>query len=86
MAAVQEAGRALVASLLPSTGLTPFRVSIVPRASTGDSGASGSLGFTQFVPEERYLLNRDDIADRLTVLLAGRAAEEFIFKASSDGR
>ncbi|VDK40214.1 unnamed protein product [Taenia asiatica] len=84
VAAVQEAGRALVASLLPSTGLTPFRVSIVPRASTGDSGASGSLGFTQFVPEERYLLSRDDIADRLTVLLAGRAAEEFIFKASSD--
>ncbi|KAL5967654.1 Paraplegin [Taenia solium] len=84
VAAVQEAGRALVASLLPSTGLTPFRVSIVPRASTGDSGASGSLGFTQFVPEERYLLSCDDIADRLTVLLAGRAAEEFIFKASSD--
>ncbi|KAH9278656.1 Paraplegin [Echinococcus granulosus] len=84
VAAVQEAGRALIASLLPSTGLKPFRVSIVPRASTGDSGISGSLGFTQFVPEERLLLSRDDIADRLTVLLAGRAAEEFVFKASSD--
>ncbi|VDO03719.1 unnamed protein product [Rodentolepis nana] len=86
VAAVMEAGRALVASLLPSTGLTPFRVSIVPRVSSGDADPSGggSLGFTQFLPEERYLLNSDDMADRLTVLVAGRAAEEFVFKASSD--
>ncbi|VDL62585.1 unnamed protein product [Hymenolepis diminuta] len=85
VAAVMEAGRALVASLLPSTGLIPFRVSIVPRVSSGDADPSGagSLGFTQFLPEERYLLNSDDIADRLTVLVAGRAAEEFVFKASS---
>nr|CDS31080.2 paraplegin [Hymenolepis microstoma] len=73
VAAVMEAGRALVASLLPSTGLTPFRVSIVPRVSSGDAD-----------PSERYLLSSDDIADRLTVLVAGRAAEEFVFKASSD--
>lgn len=87
VAAVMEAGRALVASLLPSTGLIPFRVSIVPRVSSGDADPSGagSLGFTQFLPEERYLLNSDDIADRLTVLVAGRAAEEFVFKASSTG-
>ncbi|VDM32001.1 unnamed protein product [Hydatigera taeniaeformis] len=84
VAAVQEAGRALVASLLPSTGLTPFRVSIVPRASTGTSGVSGGLGFTQFVPEERFLLSCDEVADRITVLLAGKAAEEIVFKASSD--
>ncbi|KAM3180092.1 hypothetical protein ACTXT7_016976, partial [Hymenolepis weldensis] len=85
VAAVMEAGRALVASLLPSTGLIPFRVSIVPRVSSGDADPSGggSLGFTQFLPEERYLLNSDDIADRLTVLVDGRAAEEFVFKASS---
>lgn len=84
IAAVMEAGRALVAALLPSTGLIPFRVSIVPRVSAGD-GDGGSLGFTQFLPEERYLLSSDDIADRLTVLVAGRAAEEFVFRASSDG-
>ena len=90
VAAVQEAGRALVASLLASRYHieTPFRVSIVPRVSA-DGSTSGGLGFTQFVPEERHLLTTEDVAARLTVLVAGRAAESVTFKASpsslSDG-
>lgn len=84
VAAVQEAGRALVASLLPNTGLTPFRISIVPRSNqTGQAGEG--LGFTQYVPDERLLMSIDDIADRMAVLLAGRAAEQVIFRAISDG-
>ncbi len=89
VAAVQEAGRALVATVLPNTGLTPFRVSIVPRAQSGGGevggSASGGLGFTQFIPEEKRLMSVEDIADRMAVLLAGRAAEQVIFKAISDG-
>lgn len=81
---MQEAGRALVASLLASSYHieTPFRISIVPRVSADGSG-SGGLGFTQFLPEERHLLSTDDVDARLTVLLAGRAAESVAFKATS---
>nr|VZI33224.1 unnamed protein product [Spirometra erinaceieuropaei] len=82
IAAVQEAGRALVAALLPKTGLTPFRISIIPRAQSGEPGES--LGFTQFIPEEKWLMRADDIADRMAVLLAGRAAEQLVFNTISD--
>ncbi|VDL95032.1 unnamed protein product [Schistocephalus solidus] len=82
IAAVQEAGRALVAALLPKTGLTPFRISIIPRAQSGEPGES--LGFTQFIPEEKWLMRADDIADRMAVLLAGRAAEQLVFNVISD--
>jgi cell division protease FtsH len=73
-----EAGHALVACLLPSTD--PVRkVSMIPRGIA-------ALGYTMQMPtEDRYLLRKDELMDRLTVMLGGRSAEEVVFKAVSTG-
>ncbi|CAH8521631.1 unnamed protein product [Heterobilharzia americana] len=83
MAAVHESGRALVAWLLPCSGLLPVKVSIIPRTISGPDSV-GNLGFTQLISEEKYLLNREDIADRIAILLGGRAAEHIVYDAVSD--
>lgn len=76
--AYHESGHALVAMLLP--GADPVsKVSIVPRGIA-------ALGYTQQLPtEDRYLMTRDELLDRLQVLLAGRVAEEVIFGDISTG-
>ncbi|VEL20490.1 unnamed protein product, partial [Protopolystoma xenopodis] len=80
MAAVQESGRALVAWLTPGAHIQPTKVSIIPRVSE----ATTSLGYTQLVPEDRRLFTIDELADRMTVLLGGRAAEQVVFNTVSD--
>jgi len=46
----------------------------------------GALGYTQQMPtEDRYLLQRQELHDRLAVLLGGRAAEELVFDEISTG-
>jgi cell division protease FtsH len=67
--AYHEAGHALMAELLPTQD--PVRkISIIPRGH-------GALGYTMQAPEEdRYLMSRQEILDRLVVLLGGRVAEE----------
>ena len=76
--AYHESGHALVAMLLPSTDPVS-KVSIIPRGIA-------ALGYTQQLPtEDRYLMTRDELLDRLQVLLAGRAAEELIFADISTG-
>jgi len=75
--AYHEAGHAIVAETSP-TAEPVARVSIIPRGS-------GALGFMQQIPEERYLLQEDELRDRLAVLLAGRAAEELTFGKVSTG-
>jgi len=69
LVAHHEAGHALVACLVP--GADPVRkVSMIPRGVN-------ALGYTMQMPtEDRYLLTRDELADRLAVMLAGRAAEQ----------
>ncbi len=55
------------------------KISIIPRGI-------GALGFTQQLPtEDRYLLKRSELLDRLDVLLGGRVAEELIFGDISTG-
>lgn len=73
-----EIGHALVAELLPH--VDPVRkVSIVPRGVA-------ALGYTQQLPtEDRYLMTRSELEDRLRVLLGGRVAEEIIFGDVSTG-
>jgi len=73
-----EAGHALVACLLPSTD--PVRkVSMIPRGVA-------ALGYTMQMPtEDRYLLRKEELMDRLTVMLAGRSSEEVIFQSISTG-
>jgi cell division protease FtsH len=70
--AYHEMGHALVAAALP--GVDPVqKVSIIPRGV-------GALGYTMQRPtEDRFLLSRTDLENRVTVLLGGRAAETLIF-------
>jgi cell division protease FtsH len=76
--AFHEAGHALMAELLPTQD--PVRkVSIVPRGL-------GALGYTLQQPrEDRYLMSRQEILDRLVVLLGGRVAEQRTFGDISTG-
>lgn len=76
--AYHEAGHAVVASLLPN--VDPVRkISIIPRGI-------GALGYTQQLPtEDRYLMTRSELENRLAVLLGGRVAEELVFGDVSTG-
>lgn len=73
-----ESGHALVASTLPN--MDPVRkISIIPRGIA-------ALGYTQQLPtEDRYLMTRSELEDRLCVLLGGRVAEELVFGDISTG-
>jgi len=70
--AYHEMGHALVAATLP--GVDPVhKVSIIPRGV-------GALGYTiQRPTEDRFLLARGDLENRIAVLMGGRAAEALIF-------
>ena len=76
--AYHESGHALVASALP--GMDPVhKISIVARGF-------GALGYTMQLPtEDRYLLQRQDLVNQMTVLLGGRAAEEVALGEISTG-
>jgi len=73
-----EIGHALVASSLPHADPV-HKVTIIPR------GVS-ALGATYQLPlEDRYLLTRSELEDRIAVLLGGRAAEEAVYAEISTG-
>jgi cell division protease FtsH len=76
--AFHESGHALVGHMTP--GADPVqKISIIPRAQ-------GALGYTLQMPlEDRYLLSRAELLDRVRVLLAGRASEDVVFGAISTG-
>ncbi len=67
-----EMGHALVAASLP--GVDPVhKVSIIPRGV-------GALGYTMQRPtEDRFLLARQELENRIAVLMGGRAAEALVF-------
>ncbi|MBO4458821.1 MAG: ATP-dependent zinc metalloprotease FtsH [Butyrivibrio sp.] len=73
-----EVGHAITSAALD--GAEPVqKITIVPRTK-------GSLGYVLPVPEdETFLHTREEILDEITVLLAGRAAEEVIFNTVTDG-
>jgi cell division protease FtsH len=76
--AYHEAGHALVAELVPH-GDPVSKISIVPRSR-------GALGYTMQTPsEDRYLLRRSELEDRIAVMLGGRAAEKIVFGEISTG-
>ncbi len=76
--AYHEVGHALSAALLKNTDPVQ-KITIVPRTM-------GALGYTMQMPEEeRYLMSRDEIMDKIVVLLSGRAAEELIFNTKTTG-
>jgi cell division protease FtsH len=76
--AYHEAGHALVAESRPHADRVA-KVSVIPRGVA-------ALGYTQQLPvEDRYLITRAELNDRLDVLLGGRVAEELIFGDVSTG-
>jgi cell division protease FtsH len=76
--AYHESGHALVAESVPGADKV-HRISIIPRGIS-------ALGYTLQLPtEDRYLLTRSELLDRLAVLLGGRVAEEIKFHEISTG-
>jgi cell division protease FtsH len=75
--AYHESGHALVAKLIKDCDPV-HKVTIIPRGP--------ALGYTMQLPQEdRYLTTRTELLGRLSVLLAGRAAEEVIFGELTTG-
>ena len=73
-----ECGHALVASTLKTTDKVK-KISIIPRGVA-------ALGYTLQLPtEDRYMMTREELTDRISVLLGGRIAEEIIFDEMSTG-
>ncbi len=76
--AYHESGHAMVAMLVKHADPVS-KVSIIPRGIA-------ALGYTQQLPtEDRYLMTREELLDRLQVLLGGRVSEEIIFGDVSTG-
>ena len=76
--AFHESGHAIVASFLPNADPVR-RISIIPRGIS-------ALGYTLQLPtEDRYLMTKTELQDRLAVLLGGRVAEEIVFGEISTG-
>jgi cell division protease FtsH len=75
--AYHETGHALVAHNLPYTDPV-HKISIIPRGQ--------ALGYTMTLPtEDRYLVTKSELHNKLAQLLAGRAAEQMIFNEVTTG-
>ncbi len=76
--AFHESGHAIVAESVEHADPV-HKVSVIPRGIA-------ALGYTQQQPtEDRYLMTRSELVDRLAVLLGGRVAEELVFNEISTG-
>ena len=73
-----ELGHAIVAMSLPETDPVQ-KISIIPRGIA-------ALGYTMQVPtEDRFLMRRTELLNKIATLLGGRAAEEIVFDDISTG-
>jgi cell division protease FtsH len=76
--AYHEMGHAIVAGSLPGTDPVQ-KISIIPRGIA-------ALGYTMQTPtEERFLMSKTELLNRIATLLGGRAAEEIVFEDISTG-
>jgi len=76
--AYHEMGHALAALTLPGTDPV-HKVSVIPRGI-------GALGYTiQRPTEDRFLMTREELVNKMAVLLGGRAAELTVFGHLSSG-
>jgi cell division protease FtsH len=76
--AYHELGHALVALSLPGTDPV-HKISIIPRGIA-------ALGYTMQVPtEDRFLMKKTELLNKIATLLGGRAAEELVFGDISTG-
>ncbi len=77
MIAYHEAGHTLIAHELPNTDPI-HKVTIVPRGQ--------AMGVTQQLPaEERYIYKKEQLEDRISVLLGGRVAEDAVYQTATTG-
>ena len=75
--AYHEAGHTLVAKLIPNTDPI-HKVSIIPRGM--------ALGVTQQLPvDEKHSYSRDNLVNRIAILMGGRVAEELVLNQLSTG-
>lgn len=75
--AYHEAGHAVVGWFLEHADPL-LKVTIIPRMN-------GALGFAQYLPKEIALMTKEQILDRISMALGGRAAEEIIFGVVTNG-
>lgn len=75
--AYHEAGHAVVAHLRDGAD-PPIKVSIVPRTN-------GALGFSQSEVNDSKLKSREELLDKIAVLLGGRVAEEIFCDTITTG-
>ena len=76
--AFHELGHAIVALSLPGTDPVQ-KISIIPRGIA-------ALGYTMQVPtEDRFLMRKTELLNKIATLLGGRAAEEIVFGDISTG-
>ncbi|HNP25958.1 MAG TPA: cell division protein FtsH, partial [Nitrosomonas sp.] len=76
--AYHELGHAMVALALPGIDEV-HKISIIPRGI-------GALGYTiQRPTEDRFLMTRVELQNKMSVLMGGRAAEQIVFKEISTG-
>lgn len=76
--AFHESGHALVAALTPHADPIA-KISIIPRGP-------GALGYVLQMPtEDRYLLSKEELEDRIAVMMGGRASEEVVLGSISTG-
>ena len=76
--AYHETGHAIVAKILP--GADPVhKISIIPRGHA-------ALGYTLQLPEEdRFLMSKTELMNRIAILLSGRVSEEIVFDDVTSG-
>ena len=77
--AYHEVGHAMVAAKQDNSAPV-HKITIIPRTS-------GALGYTMQVDEDgnHYLMNREELANKIATLTGGRAAEELIFHSITTG-
>ena len=76
--AFHEAGHAITGHFLEHANPVQ-KITIVPRGI-------GALGYTLQAPlEDRYLISKEELLDRIANLLGGRVAEEIVFERISTG-
>ena len=76
--AYHEIGHALVAAK-QSNSAPVQKITIIPRTS-------GALGYTMQVDEgNHYLMNREELENKIATLTGGRAAEEVVFRSITTG-
>ncbi|XP_029641420.1 paraplegin isoform X1 [Octopus sinensis] len=75
--AYHECGHALVGWLLKYTDAL-LKISIVPRTNS-------SMGFIQYTPSDQKLYSTEELFERMSMALGGRAAEAIIFNHATTG-